>query len=133
MSSTIVHIGIAILAFFFLVFILGYAIKNKRDDEDLFDPTFRLLKALIILAAYIGGFLYLIYGAWVAFSELKSMRYESIICITWFGLLTLVVTALFTRIYLSGSFTQELSSLKKRLAAQEEQIKTLEKTASKKK
>ena len=133
MSSTIINIGIAILLGFFILFILGYAIRNKRKDEDLLDPIFRLFKALAILAAYIAGFIYLIYGAWVTFSEFESLRYESVVSITWFGLLTLAATALFTRSYISGGFAQEINRLKKLADSQEERIKALEKKIDRKK
>lgn len=133
MSSTLINVAIAIAAVLFLIFLRGYSIRNKRKDEDLFDPMFRLLKALLILAAYIAGFVYLLYGAWVSFHEFGTMRYESIITITWFGLLTLVVTALFTRTFIGGSQTQEIVRLKKLVESQENRIKALEKKVDRKK
>ena len=133
MSSTIINIIIVIALGFFVLFLLGYAIRNKRKDEDLLDPMFRLIRALLILAAYLAGFLYLLYGAWVTLSEFKAMRYESIVSITWFGLLTLVVTALFSKIYITGGLTQEISKLKKTIETQEERIKMLEKKVDRKK
>ena len=133
MGSTIINVAIAICLGFFILFLLGYSVKNKRKDEDLFDPMFRLLRALLILAGYLAGFLYLFYGAWISFHEFGTMRYETVVSITWFGLLTLVLTALFTKIFVGGGQNQEISKLKKTIEAQESRIKTLEKKIDKKK
>ena len=116
-----------------LVFLLGYATKNRRKDEDYLDPILRLARAVLIMAAYGAGILYLVYGGWVVWNEFPKMDTRSIICITWFGLLVLVLTAIFCKFFLKNSQVTEISKQKirtdvheKMLLAHEERLKAME-------